>query len=347
MLRGAGGADAGAEHRHFTVLSPGLENLIVIAGPTATGKTQVALALARRLDAEIVCADSRTVYRGLDIGTAKPTLVERAMVPHHVLDVADPGEPFTLADYQRLALEAIDGIHDRGRTAVLAGGTGLYIRAVVDRTAVPAAAPDWDLRERLAAAEREGGPGTLHRRLQQIDPAAASRIHPRNLRRVIRALEVWEATGTTMSALQAQVRDGRWAAGTPAGPLRMAALTLERARLHERIDRRIDSQLSAGLIEEVRTLLQAGYDRALPAMQGVGYKEIAAYLEGEVSLETAIAQVRRNTRRYAKRQWTWFRADPRYRWIDVDDQPAERIASRILDALEPSKPPDDFAGSML
>ncbi|HLY24057.1 MAG TPA: tRNA (adenosine(37)-N6)-dimethylallyltransferase MiaA, partial [bacterium] len=183
--------------------------LVVVAGPTATGKTQVALALARRLDAEIVCADSRTVYRGMDIGTAKPSLAERALVPHHLLDVADPADSFTLADYQRLALEAIAGIHDRGRTAILTGGTGLYIRAVIDRVAVPAAAPDWDLRERLAADERAGGPGTLHRRLREIDPAAAERIHPHNVRRVIRALEVWEVTGTPMSAFHAQVRGGR------------------------------------------------------------------------------------------------------------------------------------------
>lgn len=321
--------------------APSRPGLIVIAGPTATGKTRAALALARRLDAEIVCADSRTVYRGMDIGTAKPTLPERALVPHHLLDVADPAETFTLADYQRLALEAIAGIHDRGRTAILTGGTGLYIRAVIDRVAVPAAAPDWDLRERLAAEERAGGPGTLHRRLQQIDPAAAERIHPRNVRRVIRALEVWEVTGTQLSALQGQVRGGRWTppswrGGAAAGDAAagMVALTMERERLHDRIDRRIDAQLQAGLVEEVRTLLAAGYHRALPSMQGLGYKEIAAFLAGEVTLEAAVLQLRRNTHRYAKRQVTWFRADPRYRWIDVDDQSVEQMASRTLEILD-------------
>lgn len=320
----------------------------MVAGPTATGKTRVAIALARRLSAEIVCADSRTVYRGLDIGTAKPTLRERAMVPHHLLDVADPGEPFTLADFQRLALDAIDGIDDRGRIAILTGGTGLYIRAVVDRTAVPAAAPDWDLRERLAAEERSRGPGTLHRRLTEVDPSAASRIHPRNVRRIIRALEVYEATGTTLSALQAQVQGGRWTVGRPEGSVCMFALTMARERLYARIDQRIDAQLEAGLVEEVRALLRAGYDRALPAMQGVGYKDIAAYLEGETSLEAAVAEFRRNTRRYAKRQWTWFRADPRYRWIDVDDEPADRVASRMLTTIESRAAADSPAqGSML
>lgn len=307
--------------------------LVVVAGPTATGKTQVALALARRLDAEIVCADSRTVYRGMDIGTAKPSLAERALVPHHLLDVADPADSFTLADYQRLALEAIAGIHDRGRTAILTGGTGLYIRAVIDRVAVPAAAPDWDLRERLAADERAGGPGTLHRRLREIDPAAAERIHPHNVRRVIRALEVWEVTGTPMSAFHAQVRGGRWTTSEAAGMAVMAALTMDRGRLRERIDRRVDAQLAAGLVAEVRVLLQSGCHRALPSMQGLGYKEIAAHLEGDVTLDTAVAQLRRDTHRYAKRQLTWFRADPRYRWIDVDDQPAERVASRVLEPL--------------
>jgi tRNA dimethylallyltransferase len=320
--------------------------VIVVAGPTATGKSRAAIALARRLDAEIVCADSRTVYRGLDLGTAKPTLAERALVPHHLLDVADPDEPFTLADYQRLALEALAGIHGRGRAAILTGGTGLYIRAVIDRVAVPAAAPDWDLRARLADEERAGGPGTLHRRLREVDPAAAERIHPHNVRRIIRALEVWEVTGTPMSALQGQLTGGRWTApgapsGRPAGataaqsgvvPARFVALTMDRERLYARIDARIDAQLKAGLVDEVRRLLQAGYHRTLPAMQGLGYKEIAAYVAGDVGLEDAVARLRRNTRRYAKRQWTWFRADARYRWIDVDELGPDRVAANILES---------------
>ena len=321
--------------------------IIVVAGPTAVGKTRAAIALAQRIDGEIVCADSRAVYRGLDIGTAKPTLAERALVPHHLLDVADPADLFTLADYQRVATEAIEGIRDRARPAILAGGTGLYIRAVIDRVAVPAVAPEWDLRERLAAEERTGGPGTLHRRLQEIDPASAERIHPNNVRRVIRALEVWEVTGTTVSTLHVQVRSGRWAAPSDGGPAAMVALTLDRERLAARIDRRIDEQLEAGLVEEVRCLLRAGYSRALPSMQGLGYKEIAAYVAGDVTLAAAVAELRRNTRRYAKRQWTWLRADPRYRWIDVDGRPAERVASAIVDVLNTPPFSDDTGGSML
>jgi tRNA dimethylallyltransferase len=269
----------------------------------------------------------------MDIGTAKPSLAERGLVPHHLLDVADPADPFTLADYQRLALEAIDGIHGRGRPAIVTGGTGLYIRAVIDRVAVPAAAPDWDLRDHLAVEERTGGPGTLHRRLREIDPAAAARIHPHNVRRVIRALEVWTVTGTPMSALHAQVRGGRWATNAEAGAAAMAALTMDRERLRERIDRRIDAQLAGGLVDEVRVLLRAGCHRALPSMQGLGYKEIAAYLEGELTRDAAVARLRRDTYRYAKRQLTWFRADPRYRWIDVDAEGAEQVASRIAELI--------------
>ncbi|HKX18223.1 MAG TPA: tRNA (adenosine(37)-N6)-dimethylallyltransferase MiaA [bacterium] len=310
--------------------------LVVIAGPTATGKTRAALAVARRIGAEIVCADSRTIYRGMDIGTAKPSPAERAQVPHHLLDVADPADTFTLADYQRLAGEAIAGIHGRGRPAVLTGGTGLYIRATVDRVNVPAVAPDWDLRDRLAAEERDGGPGTLHRKLGAVDPEAAERIDPRNVRRVIRALEVWEATGAPLSSFHGQVRRGRWVPPDPARSgqaARMVAFATDRERLRARIDRRIDDQLHAGLVEEVRTLLRAGCERGHPSMQGLGYKEIAAYLGGETTLDEAVLQLRRNTYRYAKRQMTWFRADPRYRWIDVNGLPPDSVAAAVLETL--------------
>ncbi len=304
--------------------------LVVIAGPTAVGKTQVAIALARRIPAEIVGADSRTLYRGMDIGTAKPSPADRAAIPHHLLDVADPDQIVTLAEYQRLAVRAITEIRERGRLPLLVGGTGLYIRAVVDGVVIPPAPPDWDLRRHLEAEERAGGPGTLHRRLGAVDPAAAARIHPRNVRRVIRALEVHARTGTAISALQAEVGADGWAA--PAGgeeAVLMVALTLGRARLYERIDRRITKQLEGGLVEEVRALLRRGYPPALPAMRGLGYTELLAYLDGAVTLDEAVARFRRNTRRYAKRQWTWFRADPRYRWVDVGDDPPEAVAARI------------------
>ncbi len=298
----------------------------MIAGPTAVGKTQVALALARGMPAEIVCADSRILYRGLDIGTAKPSRADREAVPHHLLDVADPDQVVTLAEYQHLAIRALEEIRGRVRLPLLVGGTGLYIRAVVDGLVIPPVAPQWVLRAELEEEERTSGPGTLHQRLAQVDPEAASRIHPRNIRRIIRALEVQAQTGVPMSAL-------RRAAPAPAEPVVMVALTLDRARLYNRIDRRIDAQLAAGLIEEVRALLRSGYTRTLPALQAIGYKEIVAYVDGAHSREDAVSLLRRNTRHYAKRQLTWFRADPRYRWLDVGDDPPARVAERILAML--------------
>jgi tRNA dimethylallyltransferase len=303
--------------------------LVVLAGPTAIGKTQVAVALARRVAGEIICADSRTLYRGLDIGTAKPSPADQAAVPHHLLDIATPDQVVTLAEYQRLASAMLAEVRARGRLPILVGGAGLYIRAVVDRMAIPPVAPDWDLRARLEHEERAAGPGTLHRRLQELDPVAASRIDPRNVRRIVRALEVQARTGIPISRLQRGQDAGRGPAPGDSGPVIMVALTLDRVRLYNRIDGRIDQQIAAGLLEEVRTLLRAGYPRTLPALQGLGYAEMLDYLDGAISYEEAVRQFRRNTRRYAKRQLTWFRADPRYVWLDVGDDPPDVIAARI------------------
>jgi len=293
------------------------------------GKTPAAVALAEQISAEIVCADSRTVYRGMDIGTAKPTEKARNRVPHHLLDIARPDEVVTLAAYQHLAAEAIGAIRARGRVPMLVGGTGLYIRAVVDGLRIPPAAPDWAFRAALEAEERAGGSGTLHRRLGGVDPAAAARIHPHNVRRIIRALEVHAHTGVPISVLHGEFRHpptGR----TPAEDgVAMIALAADRVRLYERIHRRIDRQLAAGLVEEVRALLAAGYARTLPALQGLGYKEIIPYLEGRAPLDESRALLQRNTRRYAKRQLTWFRRDARYRWLDVGDDAPEVVADRI------------------
>ncbi len=326
--------------------------LIVIAGPTAVGKTAAAMALAGQIPAEVVCADSRVIYRGMDIGTAKPSPADRRQVAHHLLDIAYPDQVVTLAEFQRLAGMAIAGIRGRNRVPLLVGGTGLYIRAVIDGFQIPAAPPDWRLRATLEAEERTGGAGTLHRRLLQIDPEVARRIHPHNVRRVIRALEVqakadrseeWSKgkTGAPIPVLRrpapgagderppAQTAPHVQVAPRAPGPVLMIALTADRARLYERIHRRIDQQLAAGLVEEVRALLAAGYAKTLPALQALGYKEMVPYLEGSVSLEEARAAFQRNTRRYAKRQLTWFRGDPRYRWLDVGDDSPEVVAGRI------------------
>lgn len=303
------------------------------------------MALAQQIPAEIVCADSRTVYRGMDIGTAKPAGEARSRVPHHLLDIARPDEVVTLATYQRLAEGAIDAIRARGRTPVLVGGTGLYIRAIVDGLRIPPAAPDWAFRAALEEAEHAGGPGTLHRRLGEVDPATAARIHPRNVRRIIRALEVYAQTGVPISILHGDVRE------TPAGraeaqdAVAMVALAVDRAKLYERIHRRIDQQFAAGLVDEVRSLLAAGYAGTLPALQGLGYKEIILHLDGRLSLEESRMLLRRNTRRYAKRQLTWFRRDARYRWLEVGDEAPEGVATRIRAMLLDRTETPDFPGS--
>jgi len=299
--------------------------LIVVCGPTAVGKTAASVVLAQRLGGEIVAADSRTLYRFMDIGTAKPSAAQRGAVPHHLLDIADPDEVVTLAAYRRLAVEAIAAVRARGRIPLLVGGSGLYIRAVVDGFVVPAVPPDDALRRRLEAVERDA-PGTLHARLAAVDPLAAARIHPRNTRRLIRALEVFEHTGRPISALQRR--------GDPVGRAVQVGLTMDREALYRRIDARVDAQIAAGLVEEVRRLLDRGYARTLPAMAGLGYKEIVEYLRGAVPLEEAVRRLKRNTRRFAKRQYTWFRRDPRIRWVDVAGLPAEAVAARIEAVLE-------------
>lgn len=294
--------------------------LVVICGPTATGKTAAAVELAERIGGEIIAADSRTIYKEMDIGTAKPTPALQARVKHHLIDIARPDEVVTVATYRRLALAAMGEIRMRGRVVLLVGGTGLYIRAITDGLSIPEVAPDWSLRERLEQLERDA-PGTLYSRLQAVDPISASRIHPRNVRRLIRALEVYEHTGRPISELQRTAN--------LAGPVVMVGLTAERAELHHRIEVRVDVQIEAGLVEEVRRLLDAGYARDLPAMQGLGYKEIIAYIDGRISLEEAIRILKRNTRRFAKRQLTWFRRDPRIRWLTGTGLAPEEVAQRI------------------
>lgn len=301
------------------------ERLAVLCGPTAVGKTGLAVILARRLGAEIVCADSRTVYRGLDIGTAKPDASQRAQVSHHLLDVVDPAEPFTVADFQRRAREAIEGIRSRNRLPLLVGGTGLYIRALVDDLAIPNVAPDDRLRAALEVEARRRGPAYLHGRLALLDPIAAGHIHPHNVRRVIRALEVATVAGRPISALQRQ--------GAPPATVAMVGVTMERSLLYRRIDARVDAQLAAGLVDETRALLARDVPVAAPAMQSLGYKEIGGWLRGEYDYAEAVRRLKRNTRRYAKRQLTWFGRDSRIRWLDATvDQ--ETLAARAHAMME-------------
>jgi tRNA dimethylallyltransferase len=299
--------------------------LVVICGPTAVGKTAASVEVAKAVGGEIICADSRTVYRYMDIGTAKPTEEQRREVPHHLLDVVEPSEVFTVVQFRDLAEAAIRDIHGRGRIPLLVGGTGLYIRAVVDGLTIPMVPPNWEFRARLEEEAKRLGPQALHRRLAEVDPVSAQRIPPGNVRRVIRALEVYEVTGRPISSLQSRI-------GSPYS-VTMVGLTMDRPKLYARIAARVHEQIRQGLIEEVRSLLARGYSRDLPAMQGLGYKEIAGYLEGEYPLEEAIRRVIVNTRRYAKRQFTWFLREPRIQWIDVDDLPPAEVARKILEVL--------------
>jgi tRNA dimethylallyltransferase len=299
--------------------------LIVICGPTCTGKTAAAIELADSLGGEIIAADSLTVYRFMDIGTAKPTPAQQARVPHHLLDVAAPDEVFTVARFRRLARAVLDDIRKRGRVPFLVSGTGLYIRAMADDLQIPEVPPQWDLRARLEEAEH-AEPGSLHRHLTAVDPAAAARIHPRNVRRVVRALEVFETTGTPISSQQRH--------GNTALEATRVGLSVDRSALYERIDARVDEQIAAGLVEEVRGLIASGYSPSLPSMQGLGYKEIVAFLNGDQSLEETVVTLKRNTRRYAKRQFTWFRADPRIRWIDATGKSAADVAAAIAAMLQ-------------
>ena len=291
-----------------------LPPLIALVGPTAVGKTELSIRLGEALDAEIVSADSRQVYRGMDIGTAKATARERARLPHHLLDIVDPDQSLSLARFQELAMAAIEGIHARGRVPFLVGGTGQYVMAVVEGWRVPRVPPDQELRKELYLVAEQDGQEALHRRLEQVDPVAAGRIDPRNVRRVVRALEVCLVTGRPISELQ----------GKSPPPFRtfLLGLSAPRELLYKRIDQRIDRMLAAGLEAEVRGLVDKGYGFDLPSLSGVGYVQFAAYFRGETSLEEAVSEIRRATRRLVRQQSNWFRSnDPRIQWFDATSEP--------------------------
>lgn len=296
--------------------------LLVIVGPTAVGKTAYCVLLGQALRAEIVTADSMQVYRGMDIGTAKPPLEERGGVPHHCLDLVDPRDAFNVADYRRHALAAIADIHRRGRLPILTGGTGLYVRAVVDDFLFPDRGADWELRRRLEEEAARLGRAALHARLAQVDPETAARLHPNDLRRVVRALEVYQRTGRPLSQ---HLREAR--ARQPRFDLLMFGLTRPREELYARINRRVEEQIAAGLVEEVRRLMAQGLDEGHVAMQGLGYKEIIGYLKGRWSLQEAIRILQRDTRHYARRQLIWFKADPRIQWLDLSQYPSLQAAT--------------------
>ncbi len=300
--------------------------LLCLLGPTAVGKTEIAIQLAQHFDAEIVSVDSRQIYRQMDIGTAKPTPEERQTAPHHLIDCVDVSQPFTVADYQSLADAAIADIQSRGKQVLLVGGAGLYFRAIVDGLFEgPGADPS--LRERLETEAAQRGVNTLHERLRTCDPISAERIHPNNVVRVIRALEVYELTGTPMSEHQQQ-----WQQGEQRYPFTAFCLTMSRALLYSRIERRVDVMLANGLIAEVESLLAAGYARDSAALRSFGYRELIDYLDGKCTYLEAVEQLKQNTRRFAKRQLTWFRKDTRIEWVDRNSTPD--IVAHLLEKIE-------------
>lgn len=302
--------------------------LIAVIGPTAVGKSEVAIRLAERWNGEIVSADSRLLYRGMDIGTAKPSAEQRATVVHHLIDVADPDETWSLALFQERATAAIAEIGGRGRLPFLVGGTGQYLQAILEGWQPPALAPQPVLRAALEAWAEELGKDAMHARLAQLDPQAAERIDPRNLRRTLRALEVIFASGRPFSAQRKQ--------GESDYRLLRLGLTRPRAQLYERIDARLEAMLDAGWLDEVGRLLAAGYDPALPSLSAIGYAQLGRCLRGELSLEDAVAEIKRSTRAFVRRQYTWFKpADPGITWIDLNEAEAdEKMDAAIADFLK-------------
>jgi tRNA dimethylallyltransferase len=287
--------------------------LIVVVGPTAVGKTATAIRLCSDFRGEVISADSRQIYRGLDIGTAKPTPEEQAAAAHHLIDVVDPDEVLGLAEYQALAYLAIDDVLARGRVPFLVGGTGQWVKGVVEGWGVPHVAPDHSLRAELKAAADRRGPLSLHTRLAEVDPDAAARIDPRNTRRVIRALEVYLKTGVPISEQQRSQ--------APPYRILMVGLTMPRELLYARIDERVERMLDKGLLAEVARLVAQGYSLDLTAMSGLGYRQIGQHLAGEISLHEAIRLIKKETRRLVRQQSNWFRLDdPAIHWFDVSGE---------------------------
>jgi tRNA dimethylallyltransferase len=280
------------------------------------------MGLAEHLPIEVISADSRTVYRWMDIGTAKPSLAERQRLPHHLIDVVDPDAPYTLAVYQRQALAAVSDIVGRGRLPVVVGGAGLYVSAVCDGLAMPDVPPDLSFRAAKEEIARTFGREALQRELEAVDPVSALRIEPRNVRRVIRALEVFHATGTPFSF---------WQTPSEASPVHCVriGLRLERQALYARIDLRIDAWIASGFVDEVRSLLERGYSPELPSMSGLGYRQLAQFVRGELELSDAVAQLKQASHLYAKRQMTWFGRDQRIHWLDA----ASATPEQVLDLL--------------
>jgi tRNA dimethylallyltransferase len=297
-------------------------NLVAIVGPTSLGKSSLALYLAGAFSGEIINADSRQIYRYMDIGTAKPRKEERALIPHHLLDVVEPDQDFSLALYQSLAIKAIEDIYRRGKLPLLVGGSGLYVWSVLEGWEIPPVPPNPQLRSTLLRQAERQGYQALYRRLIELDPEAARRIDPRNIRRVVRALEVCYS-GVPFSQFQGKK-------GVPVKGL-IIGLTAKRDELYGRIDSRVDAMIEQGLVEEVRELMKSGYNPALPSMSGIGYKQIGMHLTGNLNFPLAIQQINFETHRFARHQYAWFRlGDERINWLEVGEGTRKLAEEQLL-----------------
>jgi len=298
--------------------------VVVLVGPTAVGKSAVGLRLAQALETEVLAADSRQVYRGMDIGTDKPCSEELLTVPHRLIDLVDPDQPFNVSLYRRHAESEIARLHRQGKLPLVVGGTGLYIRALL-RGLCEGPPADWTMRVRLEKEARAQGAESLHRKLADVDPAAAARLHPHDHVKIIRALEVYARTGRALSGIHGAHRF----AESPYASVTIGLLR-ERAELYRRIEERIDGMLARGLREETQRLLDRGYGPHLSAMRGVGYKQMAGYLLGQYDYDEAVRRLKRDTRRFAKRQLTWFRAESDVHWVTIaPEETAEQVTARV------------------
>ncbi len=301
--------------------------VLAIAGPTASGKSELGMALAESFGGEIVCMDSMQIYRRMDIGTAKPTAAERAKIPHHLVDIREPDQAYSVAQYAEDAKAAISNILARGRVPILVGGTGFYLRALTHGLHLGGVPSDPKLRERLKdEAGDAAGRKRLHERLQTVDPVSAERLHINDVARVSRALEVYELTGNPISALEQPAYDSPY-------EFLIFGTELERAALYSRIDARVDRMMADGLPDEVKALLGEGISPRAQAMQGIGYKELVPVFSNHDPLEHAVSDIKRNSRRYAKRQLTWFRRDNAVHWLDMAEKTVHTQAVNIAKAF--------------
>jgi len=299
-----------------------MNHLVAAVGPTGIGKSQLALRLAQTFEGEIISADSRQIYCHMDIGTAKPSREELSLVPHHLINIRNPDEDFSLAQYQELAYRAISDIHQRNKLPILVGGSGMYVWSVLEGWGIPQVPPDLEFRHKLEDKAASVGEEKLYQELEEIDPVAAQRIDRRNVRRTIRALEVHRNTETPFSQLQHKK--------TPPFNTLIIGLTVDRAELYRRIDLRVDEMIQRGLVGEVEKLVNMGYDFNMPAMSGIGYKQIGMFLNGELTLATAVQQIKFGTHRFVRHQYNWFQLkDERIEWFDIQGNGDSEITALL------------------